>query len=170
VGTVPDRLLGVKSMTVREHLALRARVFPWWDSAYLDRLVEELDIPLHITLPALSKGTQAKVAFVSVEAFRPPVLLLDEPTSGLDPVVRMELRQVMHRALKERPGRCILFSTHLLEDLEDLVDRLLVMQSGKLIADRPVSRTASREDRRVVLDGAMELLARRGKEVLHEPG
>ncbi len=165
VGTVPDRLLGIKAMSVREHLGLRSRVFPWWDAAYVERMLDELEIPSKTSLSALSKGTQAKVAFVSVEAFRPPVLLLDEPTSGLDPVVRRELRRVLHRALLERPERCILFSTHLLEDLEDMVDRLLVIKSGKLIADTRVSRTVTREQRRIVLDGAMELLQRGGKDI-----
>lgn len=164
VGTVPDHLVGIGTMSVAEHLRLRATVHPWWDSGYADRLIGRLEIPRETSLKALSKGTAAKLAFVSVEAFRPPILLLDEPTSGLDPVVRAELRDVIVEALQERPTRAMVFSTHLVEDLEAIVDRVLVLRAGEMVADRSISRHVAKVERRAVMEECLALLTRPASE------
>jgi ABC-2 type transport system ATP-binding protein len=91
VGYLPDRPLGFPQTTVREHLALLARLFPTWDAAYAEALRERLALATDARLGTLSRGMGVKLAFVAAEAHRPPYLLLDEPTSGLDPLVRVEL-------------------------------------------------------------------------------
>jgi ABC-2 type transport system ATP-binding protein len=159
VGLMPDQLQGVRSMAVEEHFSFRARFFPQWDPDYLGQLVTELGIPLHKPLAALSRGTQAKVAFAAVEAYRPPVLLLDEPTSGLDPVVRRELRECLARALRRSPRRSALFSTHLVEDLRDIADRIVIIRDGGIVADIPVPEDATAEARAGLLDRAIDLLS-----------
>lgn len=138
VGVMPERLLGYGWMTVREHLDFLARFFEGWDRAYEAELVDRLEIPEKALLGTLSKGTQAKVAFVATEAFRPPVLLLDEPTAGLDPVMRKHLIDAVAEGLDRDRRRLVLFSTHILEDVEWLAERVLVLRDGSLEADRPV--------------------------------
>ena len=88
VGVMPERLPGYSWMTVRQHFDFLAQFFDAWDRDYEGRLSSRFEIPEQGLLGQLSNGTRAKVAFVSAEAFRPPVLLLDEPTAGLDPVMR----------------------------------------------------------------------------------
>ena len=160
IGNMPDALQGVQSLSAREHFAIRAQCFPAWDEQYLQQLVGELAIPLDQPLNTLSKGTRAKVAFASLEAHRPPMLILDEPTTGLDPMVRRELRGALRRALRESPRRSILFSTHLVEDLQDLVDRLITIRAGRILSDVRVPAEDSREERAKLVDEAMDALER----------
>ena len=138
VGVMPERLLGFAWMTVRQHFDLLARFYGDWDGEYEAALVDRLEIIDRAKLGTLSSGTRAKVAFVSAEAFRPRVLLLDEPTAGLDPVMRKHLIDVVVESLDEDRGRIVLFSTHILEDVEWLAERVLVLLDGSLIADRKI--------------------------------
>lgn len=135
VGVMPERLLGFNWMTVRQHMDFVARFFDTWDREYEAKLLDRLEIPEKGTLGTLSTGTRAKVAFVSAEAFRPPVLLLDEPTTGLDPVMRRSLIEGVVETLDRDRHRFVLFSTHILEDVEWLAERVLVLRHGNLIMD-----------------------------------
>ena len=125
-------------MTARQHFEFLAQFFNGWDREYEAGLSRELEIPGNALLGNLSGGTRAKVAFVTAEAFRPPVLLLDEPTAGLDPVMRRHLIDAVIESLDSDRRRLVLFSTHILEDVEWLAERVLVLRSGRLVADRPV--------------------------------
>ncbi|WP_419933968.1 ATP-binding cassette domain-containing protein [Candidatus Palauibacter sp.] len=138
VGVMPGLLLRYDWMTVRQHFEFLAQFFNGWDREYEASLSRELEIPGNALLGNLSGGTRAKVAFVSAEAFRPPVLLLDEPTAGLDPVMRRHLIDAVIESLDSDRRRLVLFSTHILEDVEWLAERVLVLRSGSLVADRPV--------------------------------
>lgn len=138
VGLMPERLLGFGWMTVQQHFDLLARFYDRWDREYEAALTDQLEIPYEARLGTLSSGTRAKVAFVSVEAHRPRVLLLDEPTAGLDPVMRKHLIDVVIESLDRDQRRIVLFSTHILEDVEWLAERVLILLNGKLKADRPV--------------------------------
>ena len=75
---------------------------------------------------------------MSAEARRPRVLLLDEPTAGLDPGMRRHLIDVVLESLDKDRRRIVLFSTHILEDVEWLAQRVLVLLDGNMIADRTV--------------------------------
>jgi ABC-2 type transport system ATP-binding protein len=139
IGLLPETLQGYGWMTVREHLAFLSGFYPTWDSAYAAQLAGHLDVPLDQLLGRLSKGTRVKVSFVAAEAYRPPLLLLDEPTSGLDPEVRGELIDAILAATRERTDRVVLFSTHVLEDVELVADRVVMLDKGRLAMDATVS-------------------------------
>ncbi len=139
IGLLPETLNGYGWMTVREHLAFLQGFYPTWDSAYAARLAEQLRVPLDQLLGRLSKGTRVKVSFIAAEAYRPPLLLLDEPTSGLDPEVRGELIAAILAAARERPDRVVLFSTHVLEDVELIAERVLLLDKGLLAMDSTIA-------------------------------
>jgi ABC-2 type transport system ATP-binding protein len=139
IGLLPETLAAYGWMTVREHLALLRAFHPDWDDAYAAQLTARLRIPLGELMGRLSKGTRMKVSFVAAEAHRPPLLLLDEPTSGLDPEVRRELIDAVLAASGERTDRVVLFSTHLLEDVELLAERVVLLVNGTLRLDAPLS-------------------------------
>lgn len=138
IGFLPETLLSYGWMTVREHLDFLAAFYPTWDRAYAATLVSRLQLPLDGTVGTLSKGTRMKLSFVAAEAFRPPVLLLDEPTSGLDPLVRREVIEAIRERFPPESERLVVFSTHLLEDVEWLAERVLVLADGQLRADATV--------------------------------
>lgn len=139
IGLLPETLAGYGWMTVREHLAFLQDFYPSWDAAYATHLAERLCVPLDQSLGRLSKGTRVKVSFVSAEAYRPSLLLLDEPTSGLDPEVRGELLDTIRDSMNAQPERVVLFSTHLLEDVELIADRVLLLENGRLGLDATVA-------------------------------
>ena len=83
----------------------------------------------------LSKGMRQRVALAAATVGDPPVLLLDEPTAGLDPSERSEARALIQGLA---PGRAVLLSSHLLDDVSTLCDRVIVLHRGRVIAsDRP---------------------------------
>jgi ABC-2 type transport system ATP-binding protein len=147
VGIMPDRVPGFTWMTVRQHLEFLARFYTGWDREYERELVDRLELPYAARLGRLSRGMQAKLAFIAAESFRPPVLLLDEPTSGLDPLMRRLLIDAVRESLARDAGRLVVFSTHILEDVEWLAERVLVLRDGRLRADRPAAT--------LVLDGSL---------------
>jgi ABC-2 type transport system ATP-binding protein len=140
IGLLPETLSGYGWMTVKEHLAFLREFYPRWDSEYAAHLVDRLRVPLGESIGRLSKGTRVKVSFIAAEAYRPPLLLLDEPTSGLDPEVRGELIETILASVDALSERVVLFSTHLLEDVESVAHRVLLLVDGTLGMDAPVAK------------------------------
>lgn len=134
IGYLPESLLGFGWMTVAEHFRFLARFYLGWDEAYADHLIEHLELDRNTRLGVLSKGSRVKVSFIAAEAYRPSLLILDEPTSGIDPVMRRELLDAIRQALHD-PERLLLFSTHLLEDIEKIADRVIVLRRGRVRED-----------------------------------
>ncbi len=137
IGVLPENLAAFGWMTVAEHLEFLSRFYERWDPAYAAELLERLELPARAKVGTLSKGMRVKLAFISAEAYRPPVLLLDEPTSGIDPVMRGELLAAVRECTAPETRRLLVFSTHILEDIEEIADRILVLTGGKLVADAP---------------------------------
>lgn len=143
IGLLPERLAAFGWMTVGEHLRLLAALQPRWDSAYAESLRVRLELPAEAPVGTLSRGMSLKLAFISAESFRPGLLLLDEPTSGLDPGMRETLIESVLEAAPPGSRRTVVFSTHLLEDVHLLAERVLVLQGGSLVADRPTKALRS---------------------------
>ena len=100
----------------------------------------------------MSKGLRQRAALAVAIVGDPPVLLLDEPTAGLDPAERSETRALIHALA---PGRAVLLSSHLLEDVSTLCDRVVVLHRGRVVAaDRPTNLA-----RRLAARSAVELCA-----------
>jgi ABC-2 type transport system ATP-binding protein len=106
----------------------------------------------------LSKGMQQKVQFISTVLHEPDLLILDEPFSGLDPLNTNALRDIM---LEERKkGRTIIFSTHMMEQVERLCDRVCMINGGRKVLDGTVAEVRGSTGRKVVAlrfegDGAL---------------
>ncbi len=76
---------------------------------------------------------------MAAEAYRPDLLVLDEPTNGLDPVVRLDFLALLGECFANAPNRALIFSSHLLEDVEALCDRALLLRGGQLVDEIPGS-------------------------------
>ena len=103
-------------------------------SAALDRVIETCDIGpvLPMVIRQCSTGYRQRVGLASALVHDPPVLLLDEPTHGFDPLQVMAFRELLRRL---RADRAILFSTHIIADVEAVIDRVLIIDQGRLLAD-----------------------------------
>src|SRR4029079_12496019 len=80
----------------------------------------------------LSKGQRARVGLVLALAHRPELLVLDEPSSGLDPIVRRDILGAIIRTIAEE-GRTVLFSSHLLHEVERVADRVALINQGRVV-------------------------------------
>lgn len=139
VGYVPHEFVGYGWMSVSKHLRFLSNFYPNWRTELAERLCEVMDLDPDSKLATLSRGSRLKLAFVSAEAYRPPLMILDEPTAGLDPVVRKSFLEFVAESFGPSTGRVLVFSTHILEDVEWIADRVMALDDGDLVADCPLS-------------------------------
>jgi len=139
VGYLPEHIGGFGWMTVAEHLEFLSSFYPAWDSRRAEELRKRLDLPAGTKLANLSKGMQLKLGLVAAESHAPPILLLDEPTSGIDPVMREEILSLLIEHTRPEAGRAVVFSSHILEDVELVADRVLLLREGRLLGDLSVA-------------------------------
>jgi ABC-2 type transport system ATP-binding protein len=125
-------------MYVREFLAFIGNIHQLKN---LDHRIQEviewvgLQTEAHKKIQELSKGYQQRVGIAMAILHDPKVLILDEPTSGLDPNQRAEIRDLIKSLQK---NRIILFSSHILSEVEAICDRVLLLHQGKLVSDSPM--------------------------------
>jgi ABC-type multidrug transport system ATPase subunit len=131
VGYVPEEHHMYRWMKVREIAWFTSSFYPTWDNALCDSLMERFGLDPNKKIKELSRGMIAKTALVLALSHRPEVLVLDEPTSGLDAVIRKEfLESVVDVAADE--GRSVLISSHLLNDVERVTDRVALLDHGRI--------------------------------------
>jgi ABC-2 type transport system ATP-binding protein len=118
--------------TARRNLAYLAELIPGWSHDRARQLTERIALPLDKPVNKLSRGNKTKLALVAAMAHRPRLLLLDEPTSGLDPVVRAEVLDVLWEIIEDGE-HAVLYSTHILSDINRLADELVFMRDGQFV-------------------------------------
>src|SRR5256714_8220296 len=103
-----------------------------WDTAYAEQLRQKFQLDPTARIKQLSRGELAKAGLLVALAHRPELLLLDEPSSGLDPVVRREMLEAIVRTVADE-GRTVFFSSHLLDEIERVSDRVAMMACGRVV-------------------------------------
>ena len=131
VGFVPQQDELIPLMTGEQHLALTASFHKQWDRALIQRLARDWEVPLDRRVGVLSGGERQKIATLLALGHRPEFLVMDEPASGLDPVAR---RQFMLTVLDiaADAGRTILYSSHIVSDIERVASHLWIMREGEI--------------------------------------
>jgi ABC-2 type transport system ATP-binding protein len=119
---------------VREILDFEAGTRPRFDRPFADAAVARCGLPPRLRVAQLSRGQRAQLALIVAVASRPDVLVLDDPALGLDVVMRRELLEVMIDLLADR-GLAVLFSSHFLDDVERVADRISILHQGRLLVD-----------------------------------
>jgi ABC-2 type transport system ATP-binding protein len=142
---LPGELRLYESMTGRQIVAFLARLRGQPLVGDVDRLARRFDIDLARPLVQLSSGMKRKVALLSVLVPRVPLVILDEPTNALDPTMRDELLGQLREA-RDR-GQTVLFSSHVLAEVERVCDRVGILQRGRLAHEQPLADLL--EERRV---------------------
>ena len=121
-------------MKVRELMAYTAAFYPDWDQPYAEALRERFGLPEETKLKGLSRGEKAKAGLLVALAHRPDLLLLDEPSSGLDAVARRDILGEVVRSVAEE-GRTVIFSSHLLDEVERVSDHVAMIHEGVVSLD-----------------------------------
>src|SRR3979411_1671703 len=112
--------------------------YPAWDDVYAEELRQTFALDLTAKIKTLSKGQKARVGLLIALAYRPELLVLDEPSSGLDPIVRRDILGAVIRTLADE-GRTVLFSSHLLDEVEQVADHVTMIIAGKVALHAPLS-------------------------------
>jgi len=132
VGYVGEENGFFQRWTAGRNLDFMAELLPGWSQDRARRLVERIALPLSTPVNRLSRGNRTKLALVAALAHGPRLLLLDEPTAGLDPVVRAEVLDVLWE-ITEDGEHAVLYSTHVLSDINRLADELAFLRDGQLV-------------------------------------
>lgn len=119
-------------MRVNELMNYTRAFYPDWDVSYAEELRWIFRLDASSKIKQLSRGQKARAALITALAFRPPLLLLDEPSSGLDPIVRRDILGAIIRTVADE-GRTVLFSSHLLEEVERVADDVAMIHEGEIV-------------------------------------
>jgi len=119
-------------MRVGELFRYTRAFYPNWDPAFAEELRESFALDLTAKVKHLSKGQRARAGLVLALAHRPELLVLDEPSSGLDPIVRRDILGAIIRTIAEE-GRTVVFSSHLLHEVERVADRVALIDRGRVV-------------------------------------
>ncbi len=144
VGYLPEHNPLYKDMYVREYLQFAARANQVNNSSA--RIAEMIEVTglgreAHKQIGALSKGYRQRVGLAQAMLHDPQVLILDEPTSGLDPNQLAEIRQLIKSLGKEKT---VILSTHIMQEVQALCDRVIIIDRGNLVADDPIANLTNR--------------------------
>ncbi len=120
-------------MRIDELMRYNQAFYPTWDEDYADELRREFALDSRQRVSTLSRGQRARAGLLMALAHRPDLLVLDEPSSGLDPVVRQEILGAIVRTVADE-GRTVLFSSHLLDEVERVADHVAMLHEGRLVA------------------------------------
>jgi ABC-2 type transport system ATP-binding protein len=138
VGFVQEESFFYNGMTVAEFCAFVSPFYCNWNKELSQQLLQALDLPGDKKLGQLSKGLRTKVSLVVALSHQPSVLLLDEPTSGLDPRARVEVLKLLQR-IAHQGATAVLFSTHNLHEVDQIADRLIIVDRGRVLAEESLA-------------------------------
>lgn len=121
-------------LTVAQAAAWLRPMYPRWDAAFERRLMELFRLPAHGTIGAFSRGMRMKTSCLLSLCWHPEVLFMDEPFAGMDTVVRDEIVEALLTLAQEERWTLFL-SSHDIDDVERLADRVLLLDAGSLVLD-----------------------------------
>jgi ABC-2 type transport system ATP-binding protein len=150
VGYLPESNALYYDMYVKEYLAFIAGVHNIQHPASSIQKVIELtglQIEQHKKIGQLSKGYKQRVGLAAALIHNPEVLILDEPTSGLDPNQIVEIRNVIKEQGK---NKTVLFSSHILQEVEAICDRIIIIDKGKIVTDKKLNKLVAEETEQVI--------------------
>jgi len=156
IGYLPEQNPLYKDMYVREYLKFRAGIFKV-DKSRVEEVIELVGLTPEVgkKIGQLSKGYQQRVGIAAAILHDPEVLILDEPTTGLDPNQLEEIRTLIRTLGKDKT---ILFSTHIMQEVEAICDRVIIIKKGKLLLDEPIKNLKNTKEQiiQVTFDSAVD--------------
>jgi ABC-2 type transport system ATP-binding protein len=136
---VPEELY-LPDIPLDQILKLYSPFYPKFDRKQFDRYIHEFEIPRDNSFQKMSYGQKKKVLISFGLASNAAVLLMDEPTNGLDIMSKSQFRKVMAGSLDD--NKCIIISTHQVKDLENLIDRITIIDEGRILFDQTIENIA----------------------------
>ena len=146
VGYLPEHNPLYTDMYVREYLNFNAEVYKI-DKGQVEIIIEQTGLltEAHKKIEQLSKGYRQRVGLANALLHNPEVLILDEPTTGLDPNQLIEIRDLIKKVAKES-GKTVLLSTHIMQEVEAICDRVIILNKGNLIHDKSIEEKKKKKN------------------------
>lgn len=148
---VPEEFY-LPNITVPAFIKHYAPFYPRFNYTQFNNYIAVFEIPGDSTLQNMSYGQKKKVLISFALATNAKVLLMDEPTNGLDIMSKSQFRKILAEALDEE--RCIIISTHQVKDLENLIDRITIIDDGKILFDENVEEITKKLSFRFAYDSS----------------
>ena len=146
IGYLPEHNPLYDEMYVREYLEFVGGIYKLSDiSSKVNDVIDRVGLGLekHKKIGALSKGYKQREGLAQAIIHDPQVLILDEPTSGLDPNQLVEIRSLIKSIGKEKT---VILSTHIMQEVEAICDRIIIINKGKIVADKLIGEVKNLED------------------------
>lgn len=135
VFVVPEEFY-LPDVSVKKFVKLNANFYPNFNGEQFSKYLTEFEIPQENTLQSMSYGQKKKVLICFGLACNTALLLMDEPTNGLDIISKSKFRKVIAGAITDE--KCIIISTHQVKDLESLIDRITIIDEGRILFDQTI--------------------------------
>jgi ABC-2 type transport system ATP-binding protein len=155
IGYLPEHNPLYLDLYVREYLAFNADVYKVVQSR-IEEVIQltGLSNESHKKIGQLSKGYRQRVGLANALLHNPDVLILDEPTTGLDPNQLVEIRNVIKNVGKDKT---VFLSTHIMQEVEAICDRVIIIDKGKIVADKKLDNLISTEATEQVIEVEFDL-------------
>lgn len=148
VGYLPEHNPLYLDLYVREYLAFNADVYKVAKSRIEEVVVlTGLSSESHKKISQLSKGYRQRVGLANALLHNPAILILDEPTTGLDPNQLVEIRNVIRNVGKDKT---VFLSTHIMQEVEAICDRVIIINNGKIVADKQLDKLISADKEQII--------------------
>ncbi|PQJ80591.1 gliding motility-associated ABC transporter ATP-binding subunit GldA [Polaribacter porphyrae] len=156
IGYLPEHNPLYNDMYIREYLQFQAAIFKV-DKNEIETCIKKvgLEVEAHKKIHQLSKGYQQRVGIAAAILHNPKVLILDEPTTGLDPNQLVEIRALIKELGKDKT---VLFSTHIMQEVEAVCDHVIIIKKGEIIIDKKLSELQNKNQQiiKVILNVELE--------------
>ena len=149
IGYLPEHNPLYTEMYVREYLQFQAAIFKV-DKSQIEACIEKVGLTseAHKKINQLSKGYQQRVGLAAAILHNPKVLILDEPTTGLDPNQLVEIRALIRELGKDKT---VLFSTHIMQEVEAVCDRVIIIKEGEVLVDKKLAELKDNNQQIIVV-------------------
>ncbi|NNM23568.1 MAG: gliding motility-associated ABC transporter ATP-binding subunit GldA [Flavobacteriaceae bacterium] len=144
IGYLPEHNPLYLDMYVREYLSFNAEIYKVPESA-IDHVIQVtgLSDESHKKIAHLSKGYRQRVGLANALLHDPEVLILDEPTTGLDPNQLIEIRELIKKIGQKKT---VLLSTHIMQEVEAICDRVIIINKGEIVLDKSMNELANQKE------------------------
>lgn len=168
ISYIPDDIFYFTQASILDMMKFYRGIRPGFDADRFEKLREVFHLDVRRPIRRLSKGMQKQAAFWLEISMRPDVMILDEPVDGLDPVMRRQVWSIVMQDVAEN-GTTVLVSSHNLRELEDVCDRVGIIDRGRLLLERSLSDLQENISKiQIVLPDGTSLPE--GLDVIHESG
>lgn len=138
IAYIPDDIFFFPQATILDMMKFYRGTRSGFDAGRFEKLKEAFPIDVRRPMRRLSKGMQKQAAFWLAVSMRPDIFILDEPVDGLDPVMRRQVWSIIMQDVADN-GTTVLVSSHNLRELEDVCDRVGIIDKGRLLLERSLS-------------------------------